>query len=191
MEIQNFPSQAKIRKLLFLTLFPHLLFSGINAQVTNSSYVTQYQEKVLQLSIIIPVDKKDAWNLFTTDQGLIKWVAPVAVIDMRTGGYIKTNYDKDKRVDDSSSIILGLINYLEYEMITLKVNLNNSFPADVKAGDKNLQEIIQFFDAGKGRTKIISSMVGWGQGKNWDSAYAFFEKGNEWTYKQVLKIFEK
>ena len=110
---------------------------------------------------------------------------------MRTGGYIKTNYDKDKRVDDSSSIILGLVNYLEYDMITLKVDLNNSFPADVKAGDKNLQEIIQFVDAGKGRTKIISSMIGWGQSKNWDSAYAFFEKGNEWTYKQVLKIFEK
>lgn len=180
-----------MKKLFLLSLFALLSFSGLNAQVTNSSYVTQYQEKVLQLSIIIPVNKKDAWNLFTTDQGLVKWVAPVAVINMKTGGYIKTNYDKDKGVDDSSSIILGLVNYLEYEMITLKVDLNNSFPADVRAGDKNLQEIIQFIDAGKGRTKIISSMVGWGQGKNWDSAYAFFEKGNEWTYKQILKVFEK
>ena len=32
-------------------------------------------------------------------------------------------------------------------------------------------------------------MVGWGQGNDWDKAYTFFEKGNEWTYKELLKLF--
>jgi hypothetical protein len=180
-----------MKKIYLLILLGHLSSGDINAQVTNSSYTTRYGEKVLQLSIIIPMDKKDAWNLFTTDEGLKKWIAPVAKIDMRTGGSIRTNYDPSKTFDDSTSIRLGIINYLGNGLITLKVNLNNSFPEQAKKEDQNLQEIIQFADAGKGRTKIISSMVGWGQGSYWEKTYHFFEKGNDWTFKEILKLFEK
>ncbi|CAN5421941.1 hypothetical protein BH11BAC2_BH11BAC2_22260 [soil metagenome] len=75
-------------------------------------------------------------------------------------------------------------------MLTLKVNLNDNFPKEAKNEDKNLQEIIQFVDLGNGKTKIISSMVGWGQGSHWDKAYTFFEKGNIYTYDELLKLFK-
>jgi hypothetical protein len=179
------------KKVYLLIILGHIAFGNVNAQVTNSSYVTQYGEKALQLSVIIPMDKKEAWKLCTTDEGLKKWMAPVVRIVMKAGGTIKTNYDKNKNVDDSSSIQLGIINYLEYELMTIKVDLNNTFPAEVKAGDKNLQEIIQFTDAGNGKTKLVSTMIGWGQGDNWNKAYSFFERGNDWTFQQILKLFEK
>jgi uncharacterized protein YndB with AHSA1/START domain len=179
-----------MKKLLFIIIFEQLAFnSSLNAQVSNTSYVTQYGDKVLQLSIIVPATVKEVWKLFTTDEGLEKWIAPVAKIDMKIGGSIRTNYDSNKTVDDSSSIKLDIINYIEYEMLTLKVNLNNSFPAEAKKEDKNLQEILQFVKVGEHETKIISTMVGWGQGSHWDKAYSFFEKGNVWTYKEILKLF--
>lgn len=178
-------------KMLLIFILGQIAFCNLNAQVTNSSYVNQYGEKVLQLSIVVPANMKEAWKLFTTDEGLIKWIAPVAKIDMKTGGAIKTNYDRNKTVDDTTSIKLDIINYLEYEMLTLKVNLNNNFPAEAKKQDKNLQEILQFVKLDDNKTKIISTMVGWGQGSHWDKTYNFFEKGNEWTFKEVLKLFQK
>ncbi len=30
-------------------------------------------------------------------------------------------------------------------------------------------------------------MIGWGKGKEWDETYSFFEKGNKWSYQQLLK----
>ena len=178
-------------KILLIIILGQVAFCNLNAQVTNSSYVNQYGEKVLQLSIVVPTNLKETWKLFTTDEGLKKWIAPVAKIDMKTGGVIKTNYNRSKTVDDSTSIKLDIINYLENEMLTLKVNLNNSFPAEAKKEDKNLQEILQFVKLDENNTKIISSMVGWGQGIHWDKAYNFFEKGNDWTFKEVLKLFQK
>lgn len=74
-------------------------------------------------------------------------------------------------------------------MLTLKVNLNDHFPKEAKVEDKNLQEIIQFVDIENGKTKIISTMVCWGIGSHWDKTYSFFEKGNDWTYKEFLKLF--
>ncbi len=33
-------------------------------------------------------------------------------------------------------------------------------------------------------------MVGWGQGADWEKSYNFFEKGNAWTFQQMLKLFK-
>ncbi len=179
----------KIKIALLLFIVSAISFLGIQAQVINSSYVTKFGEKALQFSIILPTNRVEVWKLFTTDKGLEKWIAPVVRTNMKIGGWIRTNYDKTKTTDDTTTIQLDIINYLENEMLTLKVNLNDNFPQEAKNEDKNLQEIIQFIDIGKGKTKIISTMVGWGQGRHWDKAYTFFEKGNEWTYKELLKLF--
>ena len=173
-----------------LLIFVTLLASAVVAsgQVKNSSYVTTNGEKVLQLEAIYPADLKTTWQLFTTDEGLRKWIAPVAHIDYAVGGNITTNYDKNKPLNDPSSIKLPIISYLENQMIIFKVNLNDNFPESCRNSDKNLQEVVQFKEAGPGQTRIISSMIGWGTGPDWDKTYKFFEKGNEWTYLQLLKV---
>ena len=178
-----------MKKVMLIIVLGQLI-STAKAQVANTSYVTQYGDRVLQLSVVVPIDIRETWKLFTTDEGLRKWIAPIAKIDMKIGGSIKTNYDPNKAIDDTTSIKLDIINYIEYEMLTLKVNLNNSFPPEAKREDKNLQEILQFVKVDGKKTKIVSSMVGWGQGSYWDKTYSFFEKGNEWTYKEILKLFD-
>lgn len=174
---------------LFLTL---CLISSITskAQVENTSYINQSNEKVLQLSIVVPLDKKEVWAFFSQDAKLSQWIAPLAHIELKSGGYIVTNYDKTKALSDSSSIKLGIISYLDNELLILKVKLNNNFSQRVQGEDENLQEIIQFVSPAPGKTKIISSMIGWGEGKDWEKTYDFFLKGNEWTYKELLKILK-
>jgi hypothetical protein len=174
--------------LLFFTL--SLLVYGVNAQVTNSSYTTGTGEKVLRFSIVVPLSKAAAWDLFTKDDQLVKWIAPVVHIELKTGGYILTNYDKTKSLSDSSSIRLGIVNYLENELLTLKVKLNKSFPKQAQDEDTNLQEVLQFVEMAPGKTKIISSMIGWGTGEHWDKTYRFFEAGNVYTFEELLKLFQ-
>jgi hypothetical protein len=71
------------------------------------------------------------------------------------------------------------------------VNLNNNFSKKVQEEDNNLQEVIRFVEAGPGKTRIISSMIGWGVSEDWNKTYQFFERGNEWTFKEMLKLFNK
>ena len=179
-----------IFKKSVISIFFFLLILHAEAQVVvNTSYTTPSGEKVLRLEIVVPVDKKTAWKYFTKDELLKKWIAPLAHIELKTGGYILTNYNKDKSLDDSSHIKLDIINYLDEELLTFKVNLNDNFPKSAKDEDKNLQELIQFKDAGNGKTKIISSMIGWGNSEDWNKTYAFFVKGNIWTYEELYKVF--
>jgi uncharacterized protein YndB with AHSA1/START domain len=155
--------------------------------VHNTSYVTKSGERVLRIETVVPASPDVVWNAWTVPQELSKWIAPVVAIDLRIGGTISTNYDQKANIRSPGTIRLPIINYIEKQLITLKVNLNEKFPRSTRDQDRNLQEIVQIVDLGDGRTKIVSSMVGWGAGKDWDQTYEFFARGNEWTYRELAK----
>ena len=155
--------------------------------VRDTSYTTQTGERVLRIETVVPVPVARVWEAWTTPAGLKQWIAPVVAIDLRVGGTISTNYDRNARIGDSGTIRLPIINYVEKQLITLKVELNDKFPKKIRDEDQNLQEIVQIVDIGGERTKIVSSMVGWGTGADWDKTYNFFARGNQWTYEQLAK----
>ncbi|MEO6254861.1 MAG: hypothetical protein ABIO79_16240 [Ferruginibacter sp.] len=179
-----------MKKYLFLLSFFSVGSLLSQAQVQNTSYINKSGEKVLQLSITVPLDVQQTWDYFTQDTKLVKWIAPVAHIELKNGGYILTNYDKSKKLSDSSSIKLGMTSYLQNELLILKVELNGHFSKKTQEEDTNLQEIIQFIPLAPGKTKIISSMIGWGTGADWDKNYDFFVRGNIYTYEELLKILK-
>src|SRR5215210_2729 len=172
-----------------IVIFALMAFTVNSQTLKNTSYKNQSGEKVLRLEMILPVDLTTAWKLFTSDEKLKKWIAPLAHIELKSGGYLVTNYDSTKKLSDSISIKLPIISFLDNELIILKVNLNDHFAKTVRDSDENLQEIIQLKKVDNKQTQIISSMVGWGNGNDWDKTYDFFVKGNEWTYKELLKDF--
>ena len=181
-----------VRKILAATIMLMAVLAqsvvGAAAQeVHNTSYVNNADERVLRIETVVPASVENVWKAWTTAQELSKWIAPVVAIDLRIGGTISTNYDEKAIIGNTGTIQLPIINCLEKEIITLKVNLNESFPKKVRDEDRNLQEIVQIVNLGNGKTKIVSSMVGWGTGKDWDQTYELFARGNEWTYRQLAK----
>jgi len=169
------------------------LFKIITIQsqtLKNTSYQNSQGERVLRFEMIVPIDIESAWRLFTDDNQLKKWIAPLAHIELKLGGFIVTNYNSNLSLNDKSSIILPIQSYLDKEILILKVNLNDHFPASAQESDENLQEVIQFIKIGKHKTKIISSMIGWGAGDDWDKTYNFFVKGNQYTCEMLIKNYQ-
>lgn len=160
-------------------------------EVHTTNVVTDAKERVLRIEGIIPATPKEVWKSFATEEGLKKWMAPVVSLDLRVGGAVSTHYDKLASIGSPGTIRLGIVNYLEPELITYKVNLNSSFTQKARAEDQNLQEIIQIVPWTNGTTKVVSSMIGWGTGKEWDETYNFFAKGNAWTFEQLVKSFSQ
>ena len=178
-----------MKTLLFMVvgLLPWAVMAATPAEqgVHNTSYMTQSGERVLRIETLLPVPPGRVWEAWSTDAGLQGWIAPVAHIDLRTGGAITTHYDKRAHLGDPGTIRLPITAFLEKQLIVLKVNLNGDFPQKARDEQQNLQEIVQIEDAGGGETRIVSSMVGWGSGKEWDQTYDFFARGNRWTYQQL------
>jgi Activator of Hsp90 ATPase homolog 1-like protein len=183
------------RTALILALATGIALCGRSSaspqNVFTTNLVTATRERVLRIESIIPAPPEEVWKAFATEEGLKKWMAPVVGLDLRTGGTVSTHYDKKAAIGDAGTIRLGIVNYLEGELVTYKVNLTASFSPKVRAEDQNLQEIVQLVPWTNGATKVISSMVGWGAGKEWDDTYNFFAKGNAWSYRKLAECFSK
>ena len=51
---------------------------------------------------------------------------------------------------------------------------------------KTRKKIIQLKKIDNKHTNIVATMVGFGDGVEWERAYQFFVKGNTWTHEQLL-----
>ncbi len=158
--------------------------------IMNRSFVSENAEKFLRYEMEVDTPITEVWKAIATEEGVKTWMAPVAKFDLKTGGMVQTNYNMNAEIDDKETITLGIINYIPNEMLIYKITLNNVFPEKCRKEDKNLQEIIQLKPITKNKTMVISTMVGWGVGKEWDKTYSFFEKGNKWSYQQLIKRFK-
>ncbi|MEO6668859.1 MAG: SRPBCC domain-containing protein [Ferruginibacter sp.] len=163
--------------------------SVISDSVMNLSFVSENGEKFLRFEMEVDTPVAEVWQAIATEEGVKTWMAPVAKLDLKTGGTVQTNYNIASRIGEEGTISLGIINYMPNELLIYKITLNNMFPEKCRKEDKNLLEIIQIKPVSKIRTKIISTMVGWGVGKEWDKTYSFFERGNKWSYQQLIKRF--
>jgi uncharacterized protein YndB with AHSA1/START domain len=166
-----------------------LLAAGTSAAQEVKSFIarTQSGEKVVRIETTLRQSPETVWKAFSTEEGLRCWAAPVVRLDLRTGGTMETNYDKSAAIGSAGTISLRILNYVENEVITYKVKLNEAFPERLRSEDDKLQEVVQLQRLPSGGTRVVSSMVGWGSGADWDKASDFFLRGNEWTYQNLAK----
>ncbi|HVT61776.1 MAG TPA: SRPBCC domain-containing protein [Thermoanaerobaculia bacterium] len=160
-------------------------------QVNTTRPRTASGERVLRVELELRQSPEIVWKAFATEEGLRCWVAPVVHLDLRTDGALLTNYDKNAVIGGPGTISLAILNYVESQEITFKVKLNNAFSAQLQHEDGRLQEVVELQRQRNGGTKVVSSMVGWGTGDEWDKAFEFFARGNEWSYKNLAKCFSQ
>lgn len=160
-------------------------------QVNTTRPRTASGERVLRVETELRQSPETVWKAFATEEGLRCWVAPVVRLDLRTNGVLLTNYDKAAVIGGPGTISLAIVNYVENEEITFKVRLNGTFPERLQREDGRLQEVVEFQRQRDGGTKVVSSMVGWGTGEEWDKAFEFFARGNQWSYENLAKCFSQ
>ncbi len=145
--------------------------------------------RILRESIVIAAPRQALWNAFATSDGLRSWEAPVAAIDLRVGGALEASYDPKARLGDPNNIKHEVLGFLPGELLLFR---NVQAPHGFKHQDlfARTTTIIQFEDAGPGRTKVTVSGVGYGTGKDFDELYAFFHAGNAYLLEMLKAHFE-
>ena len=168
-----------------------LLAGGAHAQsikdypeVVDTSFVEPDGAKVLQISLLIPVDRKQVWARFTSTEGYRAWAVPVAKVDFRLGGLIEGSYDYHARIGDPDNIQNKIIAYVPGRAISIQ---NVQAPHDLP-GRKEFGEIvttIEFDEVGAGVTRVTLTAVGYKPGEPYDTLYRHFGWGNAYTLMKL------
>jgi uncharacterized protein YndB with AHSA1/START domain len=162
--------------------------SAYSQNVENSSYKTFNGERVLRHEVTIPAPIDSIWYAFTTAEGMTSWMVPLAAIELKTGGRIETSYDRKAKLGDPRNIHNTVLSFIPGKMFSFKIGLTDQFPEEPRE-TSTLFYVIFFDEVEKDTTRVEGSMLGWGEGDQWDQVYEKFEWGNAYTFEQLYKRF--
>jgi len=151
---------------------------------------TSLKELVLiqEFNVNVPIDS--VWNAYTTKKGWESWATALAEVNIKNGGLIRTNYNKNGKIGDSTTIVLHVKNYVPKKLITLQAELTKNFPEFMKEDEKNLYNLVYFESIKPSVTKVTSYGIGYKNNAKYIGLLKFFIKGNAMSYVNLISYLE-
>jgi len=143
--------------------------------VRNTSSVDTGGERVLRFEVTVDATVQRAWSAFSTTAGLSSWLSTEAIVDFKAGGAVTPRDRSRERIGDTGAARLDIVSYREPATITFHVRLDDTFSETIREQDDDLRQTVELAPLGD-KTAIAISMSGWGKGRIWDDAYAFFAR---------------
>ena len=186
----------KIIGLLFSIFLTSFSFGQINQESQGKRIVstidsTKTPELVLIQEFIVKAPIDSVWSAYTTKKGWESWAVPIAEVNLKVGGFIKTNYNKEGEIGDSTTIITHIVNYVPNRLITLQAEITKNFPEFMKKEAKDFYNVIYFDEMGNGKTNVKSFGIGYKNNPQYLSLMKFFIPANEKTLMSLIKYLEK
>lgn len=167
-------------------MLKHLL-AALTLALGLASPTTQAAERALDKEVVIAATLDQAWAAWTTREGITSFFAPDAVIDPRVGGAFHIHIDPGgapgmKGADDMRFMALQ-----PKKMISFDWNAPPSLP---EARQQRTFVVVRFYPLDDKTTRVTLHHAGWGDGGEWDMAYAYFDRAWGNVLGNLKKRFE-
>ncbi len=140
--------------------------------------------------VLVDAPVETVWDAYSTSKGWMAWVAPVAKVDLRLGGSIRTHYNADAKIGDPGTNVLHIVNFVPRRILTLQAELQDNWPEIMKRDAEHLMNVIVFDALPDQRTRIKSYGVGYGASPEYDKMLAFFVEANKGLYEKLIEYAE-
>jgi len=130
---------------------------------------------VYETEIAAPIAR--VWNAFTTNEGLQAWMAPKVEIDLAVGGAMRSSYDLDGELGDSSTIVNTILSYDPERMLSLQAT---QFPTGSPLAEaaQGTWSIFYFQELETERTRITVVGLGFNESEASQQIRQFFATAN-------------
>lgn len=131
------------------------------------------QERALDKEVVVPAPLAAVWQSWTTKAGIEAFFAPEAEIDARVDGAFHIHMDPlgapgAKGADTMRYLALQPMKMLSFDW--------NAPPHLAEARKQRTFVVVRLFDVDGKSTRVTLHHTGWGEGGEWDQAYAYFDK---------------
>ncbi|MEL6655369.1 MAG: SRPBCC domain-containing protein [Bacteroidota bacterium] len=187
----------KIFQLTFVLLFT-LSFSfsqtdkNVNFNRVNSTIDSTINDEIVLIQEFVVFASIDSvWNAYTTKNGWENWAVSIAEIDFRIGGLIKTNYNPEGTIGDSTTITTHIINYVPRKILTLQAEITSNFPEFMKKEAENFYNVIYFEELDNESVYVRSYGIGYKNTEKYLSLLKYFIPANEMSLMNLIEYLER
>ena len=133
-------------------------------------------ERALDKEVVINASLDQAWEAWTTREGIVSFFSPDAKIEPRVGGAFQIYMDPGaapgmKGADDMRYLALQPKKMLSFDW--------NAPPSLPEARTQRTFVIVRFAPVNETSTRVSLHHTGWGEGGEWDKTYTYFDRA--WT----------
>lgn len=130
-------------------------------------------ERAIDKSVEIAATLDQAWQSWTTREGITSFFAPDAKIEARVGGPFQIYFDPGAPAGSKGADDMRFMALQPQRMLSFDWNAPPSLP---EARAQRTVVIVRFEPVNAATTRVSLHHVGWGDGGEWDRAYAYFDR---------------
>jgi uncharacterized protein YndB with AHSA1/START domain len=143
------------------------------ALVLSVASPTLAAERAIDKSIDVTASLDDVWTAWTTREGIVSFFAPDARIDPRVGGAFQIYIDPTAPPGSRGADDMRFLAVQPKKMISFDWNAPPHLP---EARAQRTFVVVRFEPQGDKLTRVTLHHTGWGDGGEWDKAYAYFDR---------------
>ena len=141
------------------------------------------EERMVRKEVIVKAPVQQVWNAWTTTDGVKTFFAPDAHVEARPGGLFEIYMNPYAEPGMKGADDMHVLAVQPEQMLSFTWNAPPSLP---EARKQRTAVIVRFAPV-DGGTRVTLTHVGWGDGGEWDKAYAYFDK----VWERVLANLQK
>jgi uncharacterized protein YndB with AHSA1/START domain len=145
-------------------------------------------ERAIDKSIEIAATLDEAWNAWTTREGIVSFFAPDAEIEPRVGGAFHIHIDPGGAPGSKGADDMRFMALQPKKMISFDWNAPPSLP---EARTQRTFVVLRFEPLGDKLTRVSLHHTGWGDGGEWDKAYSYLDRAWGNVLGNLKKRFEQ
>lgn len=149
---------------LHVLLVCGLVFSSLGASA---------QERALNKEIQINASLEQAWQAWTTREGIVSFFAPDAHIEARVGGAFQIYFDPGAPAGAKGADDMRYLALQPHRMLTFDWNAPPHLP---EARQQRTFVVVRLAAVDDKTTRVTLHHTGWGEGGEWDKTYAYFDR---------------
>ena len=137
------------------------------------SSIAQNLNRVICEQVVVEADVDVVWDAWTTTEGINSFFAPGCNIDFRVNGLYEIFFNPDAEPGQRGSEGMRIMAIQPKKMFAFTWNSPPTLPNVRK---QQTHVVIRFKHLAEKKTRITLIHDGWGEGREWDKAYAYFSK---------------
>ena len=147
----------------------------------------QAAERAIDKEVVVKASLDQAWKAWTTREGITSFFAPDAVIEPRVGGAFHIHMDPAAPAGAKGADDMRFMALQPQKMLSFDWNAPPSLP---EARAQRSFVVVRFFPLTEITTRVTLHHTGWGDGGEWDKAYAYFDKAWAGVLGNLQKRFD-
>ena len=145
----------------------------LNSSRKKAAVQAQNRDRVIRGEVVVEASVDEAWDAWTTEEGLKTFFAPECNIDLRVDGPYEMFFDLDEEPGRRGSEGTRILAFQPKVMLAFTWNAPLHLP---HVREHFTHVVVRFRELAERQTAVSLTHDGWGEGEEWDEAYTYFQR---------------